>query len=121
MFIRKSYPGVESDAVSALRVLDQLITSRLASSDQIAALVTSNDYLSQTELSIYRLAILGLVDDYWVSYDPKLHLEVTLSLSNSLDSRTGLADIKQKIQARFAEHKVHFGTGVNIRTINMGH
>jgi ATP-dependent DNA helicase RecQ len=45
MFITRSYPGAESDAVSALRMLDKLIVAREASEDgAIVVNSTTNDF-----------------------------------------------------------------------------
>lgn len=113
MFISKSYPGVESDAVSALRVLDKLITAREKSSDGTVSLSSSNDYLSHTELAIYRLTLLGLVDDYVVTYRRNPYFDVEFLLPESLDSPAVLASVDQKMRARLSEHLSHFSNSSN--------
>lgn len=113
MFISKSYPGVESDAVSALRVLDKLITAREASSDGTVSLSSSNDYLSHTELAIYRLTLLGLVDDYVVTYRRNPYFDVEFLLPESPDSPAVLARVDQKMRDRLSEHLSHFGDSSN--------
>lgn len=108
MFISKSYPGVESDAVSALRVLDKLITAREASSDGIVSLSSSNEYLSHTELAIYRLTLLGLVDDYVITYRRNPYFDVEFLLPESPDSSAALAKVQRKIEDQLSEYLSHF-------------
>lgn len=113
MFISKSYPGVESDAVSALRVLDKLITAREASSDGTVALSSSNEYLSHTELAIYRLMILGLVDDYVITYRRNPYFDVEFLLPKYPDSPAVLADFEQKMKNRLSEYLSNFSDSSN--------
>lgn len=107
MFISKSYPGVESDAVGALRVLDKLITAREASSAGTVSLSSSNEYLSHTELAMYRLTVLGLVDDYVITYRRNPYFDVEFSLPDSLDSPAVIAMVQQKMQAKLSEYLSH--------------
>lgn len=108
MFISKSYPGAESDAVSALRVLDKLITAREASSDGTVSLSSSNEYLSHTELAIYRLTLLGLVDDYVITYRRNPYFDVEFLLPESPDSPSVLAKVQQRIRDELSEYLSHF-------------
>ena len=108
MFISKSYPGVESDAMSALRVLDKLITAREASSDGTVALSSSNEYRSHTQLAIYRLTLLGLVDDYVVTYRRNPYFDVEFRLPESPDRPTALANVQQKMRDELSEYLSHF-------------
>ena len=107
MFIRRSYPGVESDAVGALRVLDKLITAREASSDGTVSVSSSNEYLSRTELAMYRLTVLGLVDDYVITYRRNPYFDVEFSLPDFLDSSAVVAVAQQKMQAKLSEYLSH--------------
>ena len=108
MFISKSYPGVESDAVSALRVLDKLITAREASSDGTVSLSSSNEYLSHTELAIYRLTLLGLVDDYVITYRRNPYFDVEFLLPESPDRPAALAKVQRKMGDQLSEYLSHF-------------
>lgn len=113
MFISKSYPGVESDAVSALRVLDKLITAREATSRGTVALPSKNESLSHTELAVYRLTLLGLIDDYLITYRlinnrPKPYFDVEFLLTESPDSPTALANVQQKMRDELSEYLSHF-------------
>ncbi len=108
MFISKSYPGVESDAVSALRVLDKLITAREQGGDGTVALSSSNEYLSHTELAVYRLTLLGLVDDYVVTYRPNPRFDVEFLLPESPDTPIALASVERKMRAKLSEYLSHF-------------
>ena len=110
MFITSSYPGAESDAVSALRVLDKLIVAREGSSDGSVVLSASNKYLSHTELAVYRLTVLGLVEDYVVTYQPNPRFDVGFSLPESPDRPSALARVQKKMLERLAEHLSHFSS-----------
>lgn len=110
MFITSSYPGAESDAVSALRVLDKLIVAREESSDGSVVLSASNKYLSHTELAVYRLTVLGLVEDYVVTYQPNPRLDVEFSLPDSPDRPNALARVQKTMQERMTEHLSHFSS-----------
>lgn len=108
MFITGSYPGAESDAVSALRVLDKLVVSREACCDGAVVLSASNKYLAQTELAIYRLTVLGLVEDYVITYQPNPRFEVEFLLPDVHGSRQALAQVEKIMQDRLSEHLSHF-------------
>jgi len=67
-FIKNSYPGVVSDAKFILKVLDKLMTIKIQSNCKVIELRTKESEMGRTELSIYRLMVLGLVKDYSVFY-----------------------------------------------------
>lgn len=108
MFIAGSYPGAESDAVSALRVLDKLIVAREESNDGSIVLSVSNTYLSRTELSVYRLMILGLVEDYAVTYRPNHRFNVEFLLPEFSENPHVLSQVQKKMQDRLANYFSHF-------------
>lgn len=108
MFIRRSYPGIESDAVSALRVLDKLITARETNGDEIVSFSTSNDNLSHSELAIYRLMILGLVDDYTITYQSKPYFNIETSYQRNLNDPLALTNLKQNMQQKISAYLSHF-------------
>jgi len=108
MFIKGSYPGAESDAVSALRILDKIIVAREASTDGAVVVSTSNQYLSQNELAIYRLKVLGLVEDYVITYQPNLHFDVEYSLPESPDQPAFVSRAARMMQNNLTEYFSHF-------------
>lgn len=82
MFIIRSYPGAESDAISALRVLDKIIAACEDNASDSIILNTSSSYLSYMELAIYRLTVLGLVEDYVITYQQNPYFDIKFFLSN---------------------------------------
>lgn len=114
MFITTSYPGVESDAVSALGVLDKLIMARKRNSVGPVVLPTSNQHLSHTELAVYRLMVLGLVQDYSITYKQgnNIHFDVEFLLPENLEMSSTVTRIQGMMQERLAEffhHLPHYG------------
>lgn len=109
MFITRSYPGAESNAVSALRVLDKLIMASEENSDRSVVLSTSRQYLSHTELAVYRLTVLGLVEDYAVTYQRNNpHFDVEFLLPDTPENPFTLTRIQKKMQECLAEYFSHF-------------
>lgn len=108
MFIAGSYPGAESDAISALRVLDKLIVAREESNDDSVTLNVSNKYFLRTELSVYRLMVLGLIEDYTVTYGFIPRLNVKLTLPKFIDNPNILARFQKNMQERLADYFSHF-------------
>jgi len=110
MFITGSYPGAESDAVSALRVLDRLIVAREESEDGTVVVNSANKYLSHDELAIYRLTVLGLVEDYVVTYTPNPRFDVEFTLPELPDRAGAVTRLEKKMQERLAEHLSYFSS-----------
>lgn len=110
MFITSSYPGAESDAVSALRVLDKLIVAHEESDDGQVVLSASNKYLSHTELAVYRLTVLGLVEDYVVTYSPNPRFDIKLMLPVAAYHPSSVSRIQQTMQQHMDEHLSHFSS-----------
>lgn len=82
LFITRSYPGAETDAISALRMLDGLLDASIKTPGSSTTINSGHDYISRHELSLYRLMALGLVKDYAVSYGRKSpSFEVGFSLA----------------------------------------
>ncbi len=110
MFIARSYPGAESDAVSALRVLDKLIVARKASHSTSIPFASSNKVLSHHELALRRLFVLGLVDDYIVSYGRAPRFDVEFALPELPDHAEALAGLEKQMQQRLVHHLSHFSS-----------
>jgi ATP-dependent DNA helicase RecQ len=108
MFITSSYPGAESDAVSALRVLDKLIVAREESEGGAVVVNSSNKYLSHDELAIYRLTVLGLVEDYVVTYTPSPRFDLEFTAPELPDRAGAVYRLEKKMQERLAEHLSYF-------------
>ena len=110
MFITSSYPGAESDAISALRMLDKLIVAREASQDGAIVVNSSNKYLSHDELAIYRLTVLGLVEDYVVTYTPNPQFDVQFTAPELPNSPGAVNRLERKMQEQLARHLSHFAS-----------
>ena len=81
LFISRSYPGAESDAIYALRMLDKLLAAHVQTGENpIPIRFNYTDDISRPELALYRLLSLGLVEDYTVDYGMSPRFEVILSL-----------------------------------------
>ena len=109
MFITSSYPGAESDAISALRVLDKLIVAREQSSDGAVVVNTSNKFISHDELAIYRLMVLGLVDDYVITYTPNPRFDVEFTAPEITNRGDVVENLESKMQRRLGDHLSYFG------------
>ncbi len=108
MFITSSYPGAESDAVSGLRVLDKLIMAREESKDGAVVVNSSNKYISHDELAIYRLTVLGLVEDYVVTYTPNPRFDVEFTAPELPNHAGAVSRLETKMQARLEKHLSYF-------------
>ena len=56
---------------------------------------------------MYRLTVLGLVDDYVITYRRNPYFDVEFSLPDSLDSPAVIAMVQQKMQAKLSEYLSH--------------
>ncbi|MCX7258624.1 MAG: hypothetical protein NTZ64_18410 [Polaromonas sp.] len=74
---------------------------------------SSNERLSHTELAIYRLTLLGLVDDYFVTYGRKPYFDVEFILPKSPDSPAALASLDHKMKDQLSEYLSHFSDSSN--------
>jgi len=110
MFITSSYPGAESDAISALRMLDKLIVAREASEGGPIVVNSSNKYLSYDELAIYRLTVLGLVEDYVVTYTPNPQFDVEFTAPELPNTPGAVTRLEKKMQECLAQHLSHFAS-----------
>lgn len=77
MFLSKSYPGVVSDSIWALRRLDSLMMRSQQEGENPVTLNSSDAILGRDELALYRLMSLGLVEDYALTYEPNPRFEVS--------------------------------------------
>ena len=111
MFVIRSYPGAESDAISALRVLDKVITACEDSPNGSIKLSTSRTYLSYMELAIYRLTVLGLVKDYMVTYQQSPHFDVDFLLPNFSTEANILTKLQKTMKGQLIEYLSHFNNG----------
>lgn len=110
MFITSSYPGAESDAISALRMLDKLIVAREESEGGAIVVNSSNKYLSHDELAIYRLTVLGLVEDYVVTYTPNPQFDVEFTAPELPDKQGAVGRLEKKMQEHLSQHLSHFAS-----------
>ncbi|MBE7500318.1 MAG: DEAD/DEAH box helicase [Verrucomicrobiales bacterium] len=101
MFIRSSYPGVESDAVAALHVLLKLLAARTHRQSPQLEIPSHHQWLSRHELAVYRLKALGLIDGYHVDYTHGHHPRFVIT-PNSVLSHDVLARIAE-LESRMVE------------------
>lgn len=78
VFIKRSYPSVEADVASIITTLDKLISSFLEGFGGTIIFKSSNSRLKSDELALFRLKILGIVQEFSVFYKHRLpSFEVT--------------------------------------------
>ena len=109
MFINRSYPGAEIDAINALYMLDRLLKNYEQEESSLIGVYTSDENISRHELQLYRLMTLGLVDDYTVKYkrgSPIFEVKITFQgLPLNADM---LETLKTKIQSSLIEYSKHW-------------
>lgn len=77
-FIKRSYPGIEHDALRALRLLGKMLFTLNDGSQGWAKVPASNAHISRIELSLHRLMVLGVVEDYCITYGWPPHFDVKM-------------------------------------------
>jgi ATP-dependent DNA helicase RecQ len=112
MFINQSYVGVVTDAISTVRTLDRLITSFLEGSGATVQFPTSQLYLKFHELSLFRLKLLGIVEDFSITYDwPNVIFEVVLrtepTKQGGLTIWTDAEEIKNRLKEHLEKNKLY--------------
>ncbi len=110
LFITRSYPGAETDAISALRMLDRLLATSSATPESPITIRSSHEHISRHELSLYRLMVLGLVDDYAVSYGRTPSFEVAFRLASLPSTSDGAEHLCQRMQKCLADYMVRYPT-----------
>ena len=113
MFINKSYPGVVTDAISAVRTLDKLITSFTGGSGAMVRFPTLQTYLKSHELSLFRLKLLGIVEDFSVTYDWRnvifdVSLRTELTKEGRLTIWTDAEEIKGRLSVYLEKNKLYY-------------
>lgn len=100
LFITKSYPGAETDAIAALRMLDRLVGVHAQTGENsIPIRFNYTDDISRYELALYRLQSLGLIEDYMVAYGQAPRFEVTHGFD-------GLPDSAEKLELQESMMKI---------------
>jgi len=110
IFISGSYPGAESDAVYALRMLDRLL-DRQAQTGENPIPVTFKKYtdeISRPELALYRLQSLGLVEDYMIDYARPPRFEVVLGVDRLPDSAEDLEKLEWMMRDSLDTYMSHW-------------
>jgi ATP-dependent DNA helicase RecQ len=116
MLMKASYRGVESDAKGALRMLMKVMEGRATNAEGPVVVGSSHEHLAKHELQVYRLSVLGLVDDYRITYKRNPRLLVECSDLNVPDAATEIATIAAKMQEQLRRYFAHV-QGVRARTI----
>jgi ATP-dependent DNA helicase RecQ len=105
MFIKASYPGEVTDAIFAVRTLDKLITSFIEGGGSTVQFPTSQSYLKFHELSLFRLKLLGIVEDFSVTYDwPNVIFDVALRTELTKEGRLTIWTDAEEIKNRLKDH-----------------
>lgn len=101
MFIKHSYAGVVPDIVSAVRTLDRLIDSFVQGSSGHVSFPTNHTHLTHHELSLFRLKVLGIVEQFSVAYRAlSVLFDVDLRTVLAEDSRVTISTDSQQMQDR---------------------
>lgn len=105
IFITRSYPGAEADAIRALRILDNLLASyEQTGENPVFMRFRFDDETSADELSLYRLTCLGIVDDYMFNYGPRPHIEVSLRVVSVPDNENEWREVGESIWSNLFNH-----------------
>lgn len=109
IFITRSYPGAETDAVYTLKVLDKLLTSYAKTTEEPIKIkfLYRTGSISRREIALYRLMTLGLVKDYMVSYENPPCFEVTLCLKGLPDTEEDVCLWKNRMQTKLIAYMSH--------------
>jgi len=115
MFFKTSYPGEVTDAISAVRTLDRLITSFLGGSGRTVQFPTLQTNLKFHELSLFRLKLLGIVEDFSITYgwrnvifDVALRTEPTKE--GGLTIWTDAEEIKNRLKVHLENNQLYPGS-----------
>ncbi len=106
VFIKASYPGVVSDAISAVKTLDKLITSFIIEGHNgIVPFKSSNRSSKFDELALFRLSVLGMVEDFSVTYRGlAVDFEVLVRTEISQDEKITLWTDAEEIRGRLSDY-----------------
>lgn len=112
VFIKHSYTGVVTDVISAVRTLDKLITSFVEGSAESIQFRTSHAYLKYHELALFRLKLLGMVEDFSVTYGGlTVHFDVSLRTQQTKEGKltiwTGANEIKDRLKSHLEKNKLY--------------
>jgi len=109
LFITGSYPGVESDAIYALKTLDRLFDERSRSVDRVLDIRINNSETAKFEISLYRLQVLGLIDDYQVSYRwMNVIFHISFPFMNIPESNNDIDKICSNMSRQLDDHFKHW-------------
>jgi len=109
IFITRSYPGAETDAIYALKILDRLLTDySQMHGEAISIRFNYTDDISRREIALYRLMTLGLVEDYTVAYGQRPCFEVELRMDGLPDTVEDIIFWKEKMQDSLIAYMSHW-------------
>lgn len=118
MFVKGSYPGVVKDAFRSMRMLDRILEARQVAMNGPVTVRSSHDSISSDEIVLYRLTVLGLVNDYVISYKPHPHFLVELTLSEVPARQELLGKYRKGMQQKLRDYLSPFqGTQIARFTI----
>jgi ATP-dependent DNA helicase RecQ len=108
MFIKGSYPGEEYDAFRALAMLDRIFQACQLETIGRVIVSSRHDRISFDEIALYRLSVLGLVQDYLISYKPRPHFLIEFALPDIPDTQEAVTRCKKNMQQHLREYLSHF-------------
>jgi len=118
MFIKKSYPGEEFDALRALAMLDRIFQAKQLEMTEWVTVRSGHDRIASDELAIHRLNVLGLVQDYQISYKSRPHFLIKFDLGQVPDTQERLTACRKVMQQHIRNYLQHFdGGGIARSTI----
>lgn len=89
VFIKRSYPGIESDVISIVKTFDQLINAffNTVNEEEWVTFKTHHTKLKSHELALFRLKLLGIVQDFFVEYKDGVHFKVRLNICKNTEGK----------------------------------
>lgn len=101
MFIKRSYPSVEADTMSAISNLNKVI-NLVINNEQIRITEYRNNS-SRLELALYRLKILNVIKDFSVIYI-RLNPTFTININQDIFNNRNINTIETIIKSSLMQH-----------------
>ena len=109
IFITRSYPGDETDAIYALKILDRLFTDYSQNQGEpISIRFNYTDDISRREIALYRLMTLGLIKDYTVEYGQHPCFEVSMCMDVLPETPEDVECWKERMQDSLIAYMSHW-------------
>ncbi len=109
IFTQSNYPSIEADTMAILRCLDNLITKQ-DNGENPLVLRTSMTYQKNVEVALYRLQVLGVIEDYSIEYPQR---GVAIIEVSGFNSDLNQFDIKSRLYDYLRTHDKKWIDGTN--------